>query len=228
MPEVEQYRIVPAPHAPLISRELFATAQAIRRSRVQVFSNHGRAYCGHLMTPHYVFTSPTQMAGVGMPLSVITSARNTVMLGAPVTMPIAFWQNLVAFPEVIERVIAQSRRNADEDTLPIREALARNEAGLQQIKGEIDTLLSTITTGNLNDALLGFLNDRASELKLRREELLIEQRRLKALLAPIEKSFDEARFRAALEMLIAFIDSAQSGRAKGVASGHQTSEMGRR
>ena len=64
-------------------------------------------------------------------------------------------------------------------------------------------------TSGLNEALLGLLNDRANELKLRRESLLSEQRQLKATLAPVDKRFDERRFREALGKIVARIETAE-------------------
>jgi len=77
LPEHESYRIVPAPHEPLVPKELFELAQAIRKekavaspgrqSRTRSYSLNqcGRVYplqgrmvcgtCGHAMCPHYVY-----------------------------------------------------------------------------------------------------------------------------------------------------------------------------
>ena len=78
--EVEAYRIVPASYEPLVSRELFELAQAIRQEKAQesphrkgkthgysqnkcnrVFPLQGRLFCGecgHAMTPYYVVHKP--------------------------------------------------------------------------------------------------------------------------------------------------------------------------
>jgi|GEM_PF-1309488 len=80
LPEAEAYRIVPAPYEPLVSRELFELAAAIRQEKSQespnrkgkthgysqnkcnrVFPLQGRIFCGecgHAMTPYYVVHKP--------------------------------------------------------------------------------------------------------------------------------------------------------------------------
>ncbi|MDQ3813392.1 MAG: recombinase family protein [Armatimonadota bacterium] len=80
LPEFEAYRIVPAPHEPLVSRELFELAQAIRKEKAQASPNRrgkprsysqnqcNRVYvlqgrivcgvCGSSMTPHYTHHKP--------------------------------------------------------------------------------------------------------------------------------------------------------------------------
>jgi site-specific DNA recombinase len=80
IPEMERYRIVQAPHEPLVSRELFEMAQLIRRDKAlespnrkgkprsysqnqcnRVYPLQGRLFCGvcgHAMTPYYVVHKP--------------------------------------------------------------------------------------------------------------------------------------------------------------------------
>jgi site-specific DNA recombinase len=84
LPEFEQYRILPAPHDPIISRELFELAQATRANRAALSPHRGgkgkghnyslnqcqRVYlmqsnmvcgvCGWAMSPHYVYHKPNE------------------------------------------------------------------------------------------------------------------------------------------------------------------------
>ena len=234
LPESEAYRVVKAPHEPLVPPELFERAQQIRRSRAQVFSNNGRkrglyvrhnrcdrvfllqglmecAHCGHLMTPHYVF----HRAGRGGRRSdsfichyVCTQYRkagsasdhsNRVLARTAEEWVLNRVRDLVLFPEVLERVLDQARRNAEKDTWPLREALSANETALVTVKEEIATLVSAITSGGASEALGDLLNERATELKLRREGLLMERRRLQGALAPVEHHFDGELFSQTLQ-----------------------------
>ncbi len=243
LPAAERYRIVPAPHEPLISRELFERAAAIRRARAQTFANHGRkrgkyvrhnrcervfvlqglmdcAFCGHPMTPHYVL----HRAGKGRRRDsfvchyVCTRYRkagracdhaNRILASTVEEWVMERLRDLVMFPEVLERVVARARQNAEKDSEPLREAQSRNEAALQALKAESDALIATITSSGLNEALLRLLNERAHELQLRREVLLSEASRLRASLIPVEKRFNEAGFRIALEKMVTAIEGAE-------------------
>ena len=82
LPEFESYRIVPAPHEPLVPRELWEMAQAIRQEKAANSPNRGgktRSYsqnqcgrvyllqghmtcgiCGQAMTPYYVCHKPNE------------------------------------------------------------------------------------------------------------------------------------------------------------------------
>jgi hypothetical protein len=56
---------------------------------------------------------------------------------------------------------------------------------------------------------MDFLNKRAQELKLQREDLLAEQRRLNRCLAPSQSRFEPAPFRRALTYLTGLLTHAQ-------------------
>jgi site-specific DNA recombinase len=84
LPEFETYRILPAPHEPLVNRELFDLAQVIRAKRAKENTHRGgkgkghsyslnqcqRVYllqsnmvcgiCGAAMSPHYVYHKPNE------------------------------------------------------------------------------------------------------------------------------------------------------------------------
>lgn len=87
LPEYEAYSVIPAPHEPIVSPEVFETAQAIRRERAAKSPHRGgkgkgqsysrnqchRIYplqgvlscgiCGHAMSPHYVYHKPDPEKG---------------------------------------------------------------------------------------------------------------------------------------------------------------------
>jgi hypothetical protein len=58
------------------------------------------------------------------------------------------------------------------------------------VQGEIDSVVTTITSGGVAQAMVNFLNERANQLQNQREKLRIEQRRLAKELSPAEDHFD--------------------------------------
>jgi hypothetical protein len=61
--------------------------------------------------------------------------------------------------------VDQARENSQTELRPQQEALIRNQASMQETQSEIDSLVGTITSGRVSDALLGFQNQRAGELQ---------------------------------------------------------------
>ena len=76
--------------------------------------------------------------------------------------------------------------------------MALTDKALQQNQTQIDTLIESISSGNAQGALWALLNERAVQLKLERESLLIEQRRLRESMAPLEEHFDSEVFQSIL------------------------------
>lgn len=68
---------------------------------------------------------------------------------------------------------------------------------LQQNQGQI-MLIESISSGNAQGALWELLNEKAAQLKLERERLLLEQRRLSEALTPLEEHFDAEVFHSIL------------------------------
>ncbi len=228
--ESERYRIVRAPHEPIISAELFELAQKIRREKAYQYPNHRKArsygqsrpdhvfvmrgllscaHCDHPMSPHYVF----HKAGYGRrqdsyichyvcsmhkKYGTDCDHRNRVLAKNAESWVLEKIGDLVRSKQVLERAIERAHDNCGAALRPQQEALNRTVASLRANQEEIDKVVSTITSGRLNDAMVDLLNRKAHELKVERESLLVEQRRLSALLAPLHHTFDGTALRRQL------------------------------
>jgi hypothetical protein len=73
----------------------------------------------------------------------------------------------------------------------------------------IDNLVETITSGNADGALFEMLNRKASELRMEREKLLVEQRHLQEALAHLQSGLNAETFRS---QLISWADVMQEAR----------------
>ena len=81
---------------------------------------------------------------------------------------------------------------------PTQEELARTRSGLAETDKQIDALMETLTSASVTPALMQLVNERAHELKLQREALRADQRRLLARLAPMENQPDARALRGVL------------------------------
>lgn len=63
---------------------------------------------------------------------------------------------------------------------------------------QIEQLVNTISSGIANSDLLAMLNERATQLRLSRERLKAEERRLEESVKPLNVRFDPAEFRKML------------------------------
>jgi hypothetical protein len=119
-------------------------------------------------------------------------------------------QYLVTADGVLEAAFVVARHKCQSDLEPQQEALSRTRQALQENQVQIDTLIKTITTGaasgTVSGDLLGMLNERATQLKMERERLRAEQRRLSAALAPLSAYYDASPVR---ETLSRFTELAQ-------------------
>lgn len=107
-------------------------------------------------------------------------------------------EDLVLSDGAVETALECARRNSFKDLTPSQEELARTRVALQATQGEINTLVATIASGTAVEAMTGFINERASELKMQRDQLRAQQRRLTLELTPIEDRFDADAFRHVL------------------------------
>ncbi len=98
-------------------------------------------------------------------------------------------------PLVIERALQAARDNSLKSSEPERAALARTQDALRENQAEIDKLVVAITAGGVGSELLSFLNRRAKDLKITREQLLAEQRRLVQVAAPAQEAVDRRALR---------------------------------
>ena len=87
--------------------------------------------------------------------------------------------------------------------------MSRARAGLQETQKQIDFIVETMTSGTVNEAMASLLNERASVLKLQRDELRAQQRRLTLELTPLEDRFDVSVFRKTLCSFDELVDEAQ-------------------
>ncbi len=234
----DSYRVVKAPHKPLISVELFALAQAIRKEKARKSPNRvgkPRSYstskcgrvnilqgtllcgvCGHAMAPHYTVKqtkAQEQRAYVhyyvcAPQIKAMQEQEHKNRVPAKVSEAWIFEsvQELIASENIIERAVEEARRAAESDLSPQKEALALNRAAMQENQAKIDQMLETISSGQATGALFAMLNERAAQLKLEREQLRIEQRRLTEALSPLQERFDVTAFR---QSLVRFSELAQ-------------------
>jgi hypothetical protein len=112
-------------------------------------------------------------------------------------------EELVSTPGMVERVIAAARRNSESTLQPQQKAMARVKAAL------IDQIIQTVVSGKADGALLGFLNERAAELKIEREQLKAELRSLQESLQPLGQNFDAGMFRRVLMECNELVQEAQ-------------------
>ncbi len=95
---------------------------------------------------------------------------------------------------VVRWALQHAQGHYEASTVPEKEGWARNHTALQENQKEIDALVGTITFGQVDEALLGFLYRKAAQLKVERETLLAKQRRLNAFLVPLQQTFDADAF----------------------------------
>ena len=73
--------------------------------------------------------------------------------------------------------------------------MSRGRAGLQETQKQIDSIVATIMSGTVNEAIVCLLNEKASALKLQRNNLRAQQQKLSIELTPLEEPFDANVFR---------------------------------
>ncbi len=81
---------------------------------------------------------------------------------------------------------------------PVFEAYRETGQALNKVERDIEKVLETASSGQAIGALWDMLNERAFRLKWERDQLLVEQRRLKEQLLPAETSVDSALLRTKL------------------------------
>ncbi len=114
--------------------------------------------------------------------------------------------DLATSPEIVEGALEHAQRKCHSELEPERDRLALNWAALERNQAEVDQMLASITSGRASGALLEMLNEKAYELKMEREGLKAEQRRLVLALQPLESSLDAGAFN---EMFSRFSEVAQ-------------------
>jgi DNA invertase Pin-like site-specific DNA recombinase len=233
LPEFDAYRVIAAAYEPLVSRELFETAQAIRRERAaqsphrggkgkgQSYSRNqcGRVYllqsnmvcgiCGAAMSPHYVFHKAGgkekrrkdsyiyhYTCAEKMKYRQAVAHSNRVLARVAESWILDAVENIVTSDEIMREALDAARARSEADLQPTSRLLSGNQSALRENQRAIDELVATAS--NARGALLDLLAEKAHELKMERERLHTEQRRLTELLTPLDTSFDDGVFRKVL------------------------------
>ena len=118
---------------------------------------------------------------------------------------------LVISKKILEHAVEHAHWRCEKILLPQKEARARLRTALRDNQKEIDTVLGTVTSGRLDEALLGFLNQRARELKWQRGKLLGEQRQLEREILPLSQRIDTKRFEKTTGEFLGFDAKGRSG-----------------
>lgn len=165
--------------------------------------------CGHSMTPYYVCHKPNPKENRRSTSYIYryTCAQrikyrghcdhnNYVLARNAEEWIVEKIAELATAPNVVEEAIASVRERTEVTLNPVKEALALCATALEENQQQIDEMLATAR--NANGALLELLSERAHQLKLEREKLRLEQRRLKEELAPAQDQLDVKGFREVL------------------------------
>ncbi len=167
------------------------------------------AICGSLMTPHYVF----HKAGKGRrndsfinhyvctkhrKYGTSCDHRNRVLARVPEAWVLERVEDLAQTPLMLERALAHAIQKSEEASHPAQEALARTRSGLAETEKQIDILMNTLALGTVTPALMQLVNERAHQLKVQRETLRADQRRLLSRIAPTENKPDAQALRTVL------------------------------
>ena len=84
--------------------------------------------------------------------------------------------------DLLEREMAGARQRFERDMQPVKEALALSKSAERANQEKIEEIIESVSSGRAKGALFDILSERAPELKMEREKLRAEQRRLNELL----------------------------------------------
>ncbi len=172
------------------------------------------AHCGHAMAPwyvkhragedkdghkrkndsfiHYYLCAKQQKNWEGCDHKNCTSASKTENW---------VWEQLrelatsdIAIDAALEAAYSKARVSLE----PVLEAYHETGQALIKVERDIEKVLETASSGQAIGALWDMLNERAFRLKWERDQLLIEQRRLKEQLLPAQTNVDSALLRTKL------------------------------
>jgi hypothetical protein len=90
-------------------------------------------------------------------------------------------RSLASESSLIEQALEQARERSLSDLEPVREAWQQTGEALRLVEAEIENLVGLVSRDRAAGALWEMLNEKAFRLKSERDQLLGEQRRLKAL-----------------------------------------------
>ena len=110
-------------------------------------------------------------------------------------------RDLTSSETIINAALDAARYNARKDLEPVYEAYSQTGEALRKVEADIDKVLESASSGKAVGALWDMLNERAFRLKFERDQLLIEQRRLKEQVTPAEIGVDDHSLRTRLQSL---------------------------
>ena len=91
---------------------------------------------------------------------------------------------------VLKEAVEKARQHSETDLGPLQELWEENRKALGINQTQTDEIVNAISGGNVQGPLWQILNDKAAQLHLERERLLIEERRLKEQLTPLNENFE--------------------------------------
>lgn len=110
---------------------------------------------------------------------------------------------------MINAALEAARKNARKDLEPVYEAYSQIGETLRKVEADIEKVLESANSGQAVGALWDMLNERAFRLQFERDQLLLEQRRLKEQFMSAEIGVDDHALRNRLQSLEVIRKTAQ-------------------
>ena len=182
----------------------FSQTQCNRVYPLQGFMVCG--HCGHAMTPWYVkhkagedkrgkkrandsfifyYVCSKQRKGWAA-----SDHKNCILARKAEEWVLERIRSLVENEAVLQAAVEKARQHSAVDLGPSQEAWSENQRVLNANQVQTEEIVKAIAGGNVQGPLWQILNDRTAQLHLERERLLIEERRLKEQLTPLNENFD--------------------------------------
>ena len=165
--------------------------------------------CGHAMSPHYVYHRPDPEKGRRSASYIYhylcaqkmkyrggCDHTNRVLARVPEEWILDKIAELVNFGNILEDALQMAWNKTEEKLQPTKETLSLCRRSLEENQRKIDELLETASSAK--GALLDLFTEKANDLKMERERLRTEQRRLNESLLPLNHHFDPNEYREVL------------------------------
>ena len=157
--------------------------------------------CGHAMTPHYTFHKAGKnrrkdsyfhyyVCAPQVKASQNSPHKNCISAGLAEESIMEAVRELIEPQGLLESCLESAWEGFQNQVRPELDSLNINKGALAKNQEQIDNLVNTIANGNADGALFEMLNRKASELRIEREKLLVEQRQLQKALAPLAKRIE--------------------------------------
>ena len=190
----------------------FSQTQCNRVYLLQGFMVCG--HCGHAMTPWYVkhkagedkrgkkrkndsyifyYVCSKQRKGWAA-----SDHKNCILARKAEEWVLDRIRSLMENETVLQEAVEKARLYSEIDLGPAQEAWIENQKVLSLNQTQIDEIVKAIAGGNVQGALWQILNDKAAQLHLERQRLLIEERRIKEQLTPLNENFEASGIEALL------------------------------